>query len=144
MPPVTRTHKRIGEKGSDEGEAEEHPSSPTKLMKSPSQTPFKKRKAGKTAAKLVKKRNVRGPTYMPKVVRRMQVQRSVIRYNKRGQLIGKNASEMQSYIGMVARQTVPLSICSRPKVSAVLKNKIWEQVRVISFSFTWILCSLFY
>ncbi|KAL5546690.1 hypothetical protein UlMin_006377 [Ulmus minor] len=66
---------------------------------------------------------------MPKVVRRMQGQRSVIRYNKCGQLIGKNASEMQSYIGVVARQTVPLSICSWPKVSAELKKKIWEQVR---------------
>ena len=74
----------------------------------------------------------------------MQGQRSAIRYNKHGQLIGKNASEMQSYIGVVARQTVPLSICSWPKVSAELKNKIWEQVRVISFSLTWILCSLFY
>ena len=81
---------------------------------------------------------------MPKVVRRMQGQCSAIRYNKHGQLIGKNASEMQSYIGMAARQIVPLSICSLPKVSAVLKNKIWEQVRVISFSLTWILCSLFY
>ncbi|KAL5563325.1 hypothetical protein UlMin_033072 [Ulmus minor] len=80
-------------------------------------------------AEPVKKRNVRGPTYMPKVVRRMQGRCSTIRYKKRGQLIGKNASEMQSYIGVVAHQTVPLSICSWPKVSAELKNKIWEQVR---------------
>ena len=101
---VTRTHKRIGEKGSDEGETNEHPSSPTKLVKSPSQTPSrtpsrtpsKKRKARTAGAEPVKKRK-QGPTYMPKVVRRMQGERSTIRYNRHGQLIGRNASEMQSY-----------------------------------------------
>ncbi|KAL5580488.1 hypothetical protein UlMin_012930 [Ulmus minor] len=67
---------------------------------------------------------------MPKVVKRIQVERSTIRYNRCGQLIGKNTSEMQSYIGVLACQTIPLSIYSWPKVSAELKNKIWEQVWV--------------
>ena len=60
---------------------------------------------------------------MPKVVRQMKGQRSTIRYNRRAQLIGKNASEMQSYIGVVARQIILLSICSWPKVSAELKKQ---------------------
>ena len=81
---------------------------------------------------------------MPKVVKQMQVERSMIRYNRRGQLIGKNTSKMQSYIGVLVCQTISLSIYSWLKVSAELKNKIWEQVWVISFSLTWILCSLFY
>ncbi|KAL5570222.1 hypothetical protein UlMin_026797 [Ulmus minor] len=65
---------------------------------------------------------------MPKVVRRMQGQRSAIRYNKRGPLIGKNASEMQSYIGMVARQTIPLSICSWPKAAYDVDPKYEKDV----------------
>ena len=69
MPPVTKTSKHIRKKCSDEGETDEHPSSPNQLVKSPSRTPSKKRKVGTVGAKPVKKSNVRGPTYMPKVVR---------------------------------------------------------------------------
>ena len=51
---------------SDDRETDKHPNSPNQLVKSPSRTPSKKRKL---ATKPVKKRFVRGPTYMPKVVK---------------------------------------------------------------------------
>ena len=55
MPLVTRKSKRLPDKCSDEGETDEHPSSPSQLVKSPSRTPSNKRKA---VAKPVKKHNV--------------------------------------------------------------------------------------
>ena len=75
---------------------------------------------------------VRGPTYMPRVVaQRMQGKRVSIQINGRGQLVGRNVVEMQSFIGVVACQTVPLAIRIWPTVPEALKNKIWVQIQVI-------------
>ncbi|KAL5551816.1 hypothetical protein UlMin_001992 [Ulmus minor] len=72
----------------------------------------------------------RGPTYMPRVVaQRMQGRRVSVQINGRGQLVGRNATKMQSFIGVVARQTVPLAIQTWPTVPGELKNKIWEQIQ---------------
>ncbi|KAL5544790.1 hypothetical protein UlMin_008574 [Ulmus minor] len=76
------------------------------------------------------KRTVRGPTYMPRVVaQRMQGRHVSVQINGRGQLVGRNAAEMQSFIGVVAHQTIPLAIRTWPTVHGKLKNKIWEQIQ---------------
>ena len=50
--------------------------------------------------------------------------------NRRGQFVGHNGTELQSYLGVLARQNVPISFPSWPKVSRELKDKIWEQAQV--------------
>ncbi|BBN69265.1 hypothetical protein Prudu_861S000200 [Prunus dulcis] len=51
----------------------------------------------------------RGMSTMPRVVKRkLQKLRPIVEYNKRGKGIGQAHSEMQSYIGVLARSRVPL------------------------------------
>ncbi|KAI5343942.1 hypothetical protein L3X38_011818 [Prunus dulcis] len=51
----------------------------------------------------------RGMSTMPRVVKRkLQNLRPIVEYNKRGKGIGQAHSEMQSYIGVLARSRVPL------------------------------------
>ncbi|KAL5561098.1 hypothetical protein UlMin_030845 [Ulmus minor] len=59
----------------------------------------------------------------------MQGRRVSVQINERGQLVGRNATEMQSFIGVVAHQTVPLAIRTWPTIAKELKNKIWEQIQ---------------
>ena len=58
------------------------------------------------------------------VAQRMQGRRVSVQINGRGQLVGRNAAKMQSFIGVVARQTFPLAIRTWPTVPRELKNKI--------------------
>ncbi|KAL5547218.1 hypothetical protein UlMin_006905 [Ulmus minor] len=77
-----------------------------------------------------KKKQPRGPTYMPKVIRKkIQGERMPVSINRRGQFVGHNGTELQSYLGVLARQNVPISFPSWPKVSRELKDKIWEQAQ---------------
>ena len=78
------------------------------------------------------KQTTSGPTSIPRVVaQRMQGRRVLVQINGRGQLVGRNVTEMQSFIGVVAHQIVPLAILTWPTVPGELKNKIWEQIQVI-------------
>ncbi|KAL5566129.1 hypothetical protein UlMin_029293 [Ulmus minor] len=63
------------------------------------------------------------------VAQRMQGRRVSVQINGRGQLVGRNAAEMQSFIGVVTQQTIPLAIWTWPTVPRELKNKIWEQIQ---------------
>ncbi|KAL5569746.1 hypothetical protein UlMin_026321 [Ulmus minor] len=79
-----------------------------------------------------KKKQPRGPTYMPKVIRKkIQGERMPVSINRRGQFVGHNGTELQSYLGVLARQNVPISFPSWPKVSRELKDKIWEQAQAV-------------
>ncbi|KAM6562339.1 hypothetical protein CsatB_022337 [Cannabis sativa] len=51
-----------------------------------------------------------------------------LEYNDKGQPIGDNYGEMQSYIGVRTRKTVSLNAGDWRRVSITLKNKIWEDV----------------
>ncbi|KAL5547397.1 hypothetical protein UlMin_007084 [Ulmus minor] len=76
-----------------------------------------------------KKRKGRGATYMPTVIRKkIRGSRSTVAVNRRGQLVGPIAVELQSYVGVLARQSVPITITTWHKVPNELKNKIWEQI----------------
>ncbi|KAI5324069.1 hypothetical protein L3X38_033142 [Prunus dulcis] len=71
----------------------------------------------------------RGMSTMPRVVKRkLQKLRPIVEYNKRGKGIGQAHSEMQSYIGVLARSRVPLVGKKWSKIPKDIKEQIWEAV----------------
>ncbi|KAL5544883.1 hypothetical protein UlMin_008667 [Ulmus minor] len=71
---------------------------------------------------------------MPTIIRKkIHGSRSTVTVNRRGQLVSPTTVELQSYVGVLARQSVPITITKWHKVPNELKNKIWEQLlRVLS------------
>ena len=77
------------------------------------------------------KRKPRGPTFMPKVEKKKSKgDRVTVSLNSRGQFVGQHGTELQSYLGVLVRQTVPISIIDWHSVSTELKDKIWQQAKV--------------
>ncbi|KAI5335344.1 hypothetical protein L3X38_025477 [Prunus dulcis] len=71
----------------------------------------------------------RGMSIMPRVVKRkLQKLRPIVEYNKRGKGIGQAHSEMQSYIGVLARSRVPLVDMKWSQIPKDIKEQIWEAV----------------
>ncbi|KAI5335281.1 hypothetical protein L3X38_025414 [Prunus dulcis] len=71
----------------------------------------------------------RGMSTMPRVVKRkLQKLRPIVEYNKRGKGIGQAHSEMQSYIGVLARSRVPLVDKKWSQIPNDIKEQIWEAV----------------
>ncbi|KAI5312629.1 hypothetical protein L3X38_041802 [Prunus dulcis] len=71
----------------------------------------------------------RGMSTMPLVVKRkLQKLRPIVEYNKRGKGIGQAHSEMQSYIGVLARSRVPLVDKKWSQIPKDVKEQIWEAV----------------
>ncbi|KAI5343556.1 hypothetical protein L3X38_011432 [Prunus dulcis] len=71
----------------------------------------------------------RGMSTMPLVVKRkLQKLRPIVEYNKRGKGIGQAHSEMQSYIGVLARSRVPLVDMKWSQIPKDIKEQIWEAV----------------
>ncbi|KAI5334846.1 hypothetical protein L3X38_024979 [Prunus dulcis] len=71
----------------------------------------------------------RGMSTMPRVVKRkLQKLRPIVEYNKRGKGIGQAHSEMQSYIGVLARSRVPLVDKKWSQILKDIKEQIWEAV----------------
>ncbi|VVA40634.1 PREDICTED: PRUPE_6G193600, partial [Prunus dulcis] len=73
----------------------------------------------------------RGMSTMPRVVKRkLQKLRPIVEYNKRGKGIGQAHSEMQSYIGVLARPRVPLVDMKWAQIPKDIKEQIWEAVDI--------------
>ncbi|KAI5350199.1 hypothetical protein L3X38_003090 [Prunus dulcis] len=73
----------------------------------------------------------RGMSTMPRVVKRkLQKLRPIVEYNKRGKGIGQAHSEMQSYIGVLARSRVPLVDMKWAQIPKDIKGQIWEAVGI--------------
>ncbi|KAI5328283.1 hypothetical protein L3X38_027680 [Prunus dulcis] len=71
----------------------------------------------------------RGMSTMPRVVKRkLQKLRPIVEYNKRGKGIGQAHSEMQSYIGVLARSRVQLVDMKWSQIPKDIKEQIWEAV----------------
>ncbi|CAL9017876.1 unnamed protein product, partial [Prunus brigantina] len=71
----------------------------------------------------------RGMSTMPHVVKRkFQKIKPVVEYNKMGKGIGQAHSEMQSYIGVLARSRVPLVDKKWAEIPKDIKEQIWEAV----------------
>ena len=76
----------------------------------------------------------RGPTTMPRVVKaRSHGEVKEATYNRRGQSLGEVNTEMQSYLCVISRTTVPINFENWLSVLEELKNKIWIQIKVIFF-----------
>ncbi|KAI5342813.1 hypothetical protein L3X38_010689 [Prunus dulcis] len=61
-------------------------------------------------------------------MRKLQKLRPIVEYNKRGKGIGQAHSEMQSYIGVLARSSVPLVDKKWSQIPKDIKEQIWEAV----------------
>ena len=73
----------------------------------------------------------RGMSTMPRVVKRkLQKLRPIVEYNKRGKGIGQAHSEMQSYIGVLARSRVPLVDMKWSQIPKDIKEQIWEAIQM--------------
>ncbi|CAL9017881.1 unnamed protein product [Prunus brigantina] len=71
----------------------------------------------------------RGICTMPRVVKRkFQKINPVVEYNKRGKGCGPAHTEMQSYIGVLARSRVPLVDKKWAEIPKDIKEQIWEAV----------------
>ncbi|CAL2256472.1 unnamed protein product [Prunus armeniaca] len=71
----------------------------------------------------------RGMSTMPRVVKRkLQKIKPVVEYNKRGKGCGPAHTEMQSYIGVLARSRVPLVDKKWVEIPKDIKEQIWEAV----------------
>ncbi|KAI5335282.1 hypothetical protein L3X38_025415 [Prunus dulcis] len=71
----------------------------------------------------------RGMSTMPRVVKRkLQKLRPIVEYNKRWKGIGQAHSEMQSYIGVLARSRVALVDKKWSQIPKDIKEQIWEAI----------------
>lgn len=74
-------------------------------------------------------KSARGITTMSRVVKRnMHKVKPVVEYNRRGKPHGKAATEMQSYIGVLARTRVPLVDTNFKKLPKDIRERLWETV----------------
>ncbi|PRQ42883.1 hypothetical protein RchiOBHm_Chr3g0462471 [Rosa chinensis] len=71
----------------------------------------------------------RHPVTMSKMTKgRVLKKRLRVQFDRNGSPVGKNAEKMQSYIGVLARTKIPISIASWPGVDKKKKNTLWETV----------------
>lgn len=73
----------------------------------------------------------RGMVTMNRITRGLiRKKRRKVQFNAKGVPVGQAAIEMQSYIGVLARTKVPISVKDWREVDEEAKQKIWEQVTV--------------
>lgn len=73
----------------------------------------------------------RGAVTMHRIVRRKMLGiKYTVKFNAKGEPYGKAATEMQSYIGVLARSKAPIWYDSWKKVPAERQKKIWDCVQV--------------
>lgn len=78
----------------------------------------------------------RGMVTMNRITRGLiRKRRRKVKFNAKGVPVGPVASEMQSYIGVLARTKVPISVMDWREVDEEAKQKIWEQVTVPKLPF---------
>ncbi|XP_073147304.1 uncharacterized protein [Henckelia pumila] len=76
-------------------------------------------------------RSSRGRTRLDKVIRqRVQGVRKDVMFNKIGQPIGEFAVEMQSFIGVLAREKIKISYKTWKQVPSDVKELIWESINL--------------
>ncbi|PRQ37919.1 putative transposase, Ptta/En/Spm, plant, transposase, Tnp1/En/Spm [Rosa chinensis] len=72
----------------------------------------------------------RGMVTMNRITKRLiHGRRMKVEFNAQGEPIGKAAKEMQSYIGVLARTKIPISIQDWREVDVDEKDKIWESIQ---------------
>lgn len=74
----------------------------------------------------------RGVCAMYKViVKKARGKKSKVTFNEWGIPNGETRARLQSYIGMLARTTIPIDIPSWPSVDPELKSKLWLDIQVL-------------
>ncbi|KAK7293238.1 hypothetical protein RJT34_16101 [Clitoria ternatea] len=75
-------------------------------------------------------KKVRGMTRMPEVtIAREQGRKFKVNWNSRGEAIEPGKKRFKAYIGVVARQTVPISHDNWKFVPGHLKDEIWDEIQ---------------
>jgi hypothetical protein len=78
----------------------------------------------------------RGPVSMVRIVRRKMLGiKLTVLFNAKGEPYGKVATEMQSYIGVLARTKVPIWHDTWKSIPKEILNKIWDCVQVKQIAF---------
>ncbi|KAK9939272.1 hypothetical protein M0R45_015973 [Rubus argutus] len=73
----------------------------------------------------------RGMVTMNRITRRLlRGKKLKVVFNAKGEPIGTAAKEMQSYIGVLARSKVPISVPDWREVDPEIKQKIWECIEM--------------
>ncbi|KAL8548275.1 hypothetical protein ACS0TY_007556 [Phlomoides rotata] len=79
----------------------------------------------------IERRSRRGPTQLEKLHKqRLQGIKKDVMFNKHGQPIGEAGAEMQSYIGVLAREKVKITYKSWKQVPHDVKELIWVSVNL--------------
>lgn len=82
----------------------------------------------------------RGPTHMDSISRlRNKGIILKVEFNNRGQPIGENAVKMQSSLGQIVREKVPITYNTWKHVPIDIKERVWEAVNVNINDHTFIL-----
>ncbi|OVA10845.1 hypothetical protein BVC80_7577g2 [Macleaya cordata] len=81
-------------------------------------------------SQLSMKRNVRGSTTLPHITNTKTRVRKVVEYNEHGQPIGQFSAELASYMGVLARQMVPIVHEKWKSVPNILKEELWRRLEV--------------
>lgn len=73
----------------------------------------------------------RGACVMKQIVRNRALGKKFsVDWNAKGQPIGQNASPFISYIGVLVRMTVPITINNWRHVDKAVKDLIWDDIAV--------------
>lgn len=75
----------------------------------------------------------RGVCAMYKVIaKKSHGKKSKVTSNEWGIPCGETRARLQSYIGMLARTTIPIDIQTWPNVNSELKSKLWLEIQVLN------------
>lgn len=73
----------------------------------------------------------RGVTKKPQIAKnRSRGIKEIVQYNKKGQPHGKEHTDLESTLGMLARTTVPITYNDWREVPEDFKHKMWDYVEV--------------
>ena len=97
----------------------------------PKKSCLSKESVDKTEDSAHSTRTSRGRTHLEKLsVQRGQGIKKEVQFDSKGRPIGKEAAELQSYVGVLAREKVRITYDSWKKVPGDVKENIWEAVNV--------------
>ncbi|KAK9130764.1 hypothetical protein Sjap_011251 [Stephania japonica] len=99
-----------------EEDGEMNPSSP---IKEPSKMVKRKEK---TSSSQKEKKGIRGPTRLAMIA--VNAPRLTLTFNDKGQEIGKSSNKFASYIGVIVREHVPVTIKDWHKVDSITKEAL--------------------
>lgn len=92
--------------------------------------------AAVTSTETTKKGYARGVSRMYKVLaKKARGKKIKVRCNMYGEPIGQTRHLLESYVGMLGRNMIPIDFSSWPNVDRQLKDNLWRDVQVKKFTF---------